>query len=197
MPKTIVNFPIGAELMDSFELNKVAGAVLAAGLFMMVVGKIAHGLIEPEPPLKPVFAAVEPSTAGAAGAAAPAADAAPEPVGPLLAAADPKKGEADFNKRCSTCHTTVKGGPNKTGPDLWNIVGRARASHEGFTYSSAMQAKGGNWDYETINEFITKPQGFVKGTKMAFAGLPNAKERADIIAFLRTQNDSPPPLPAK
>ena len=151
----------------------------------MVVGKVAHGLIEPEPPVKPVFAAVEASTAGAAPTAS-AADAAPEPVGPLLAAADPKKGEADFNKRCSTCHTTAKGGPNKTGPDLWNIVGRARASHEGFTYSSAMQAKGGNWDYETINEFITKPQGFVKGTKMAFAGLPNAKERADIIAFLRT-----------
>ncbi len=197
MPKTIVNFPIGAELMDSFELNKIAGAVLAAGLFMMVVGKIAHGLVEPEPPLKPVFAAVEPSTGGAAGAAAPAADAAPEPIGPLLAAADAKKGEADFNKRCSTCHTAAKGGPNKTGPDLWNIVGRQRASHEGFSYSSAMQAKGGSWDYETINEFITKPQGFVKGTKMAFAGLPNAKERADIIAFLRTQNDNPPPLPSK
>ena len=181
-------------MMDSFELNKIAGGVLAAGLFMMVVGKIAGGLVEVEPPSKPIFAAVEPST-GDQTAAAPAADAKLEPVGPMLAKADVKAGEADFNKRCSTCHTTVKGGPNKTGPDLWNIVGRARASHEGFSYSSAMAAKGGNWDYESINEFIFRPQGFVKGTKMAFAGLPSAKERADIIAFLRTQNDSPPPLP--
>lgn len=183
-------------MMDSFELNKIAGGILAAGLFMMVIGKIAHGLVEVEPPSKPVFAAVDAASGGET-ATAPAADAKPEPVGPLLAKADAKAGEAAFNKRCSTCHTAAKGGANKTGPDLWNIVGRARASHEGFTYSSAMQAKGGNWDYETINEFITKPQGFVKGTKMAFAGLGNAKERADIIAFLRTQNDSPPPLPSQ
>ncbi len=131
------------KMMDSFELNKIAGGVLAAALFMMVVGKIAGGLVEAEPPMKAVFAAVEPSTGGEV-ATAPAADTPIEPVGPLLAKADPKAGEADFNKRCSTCHTTAKGGANKTGPDLWNIVGRARASHEGFTYSSAMQAKGGN-----------------------------------------------------
>ncbi|MEO8557695.1 MAG: cytochrome c family protein [Rhodospirillales bacterium] len=180
--------------MDSFELNKVAGAVLAAALFMMVVGKVAHGLVEVEPPSKPVFAAVEPSTGGGETATVPA-DTKLEPVGPMLAKADPKVGEATFVKRCGTCHTTAKGGPNKTGPDLWNIVGRARASHEGFTYSSAMQAKGGSWDYESINEFISNPQGFVKGTKMALAPLRSAKERTDIISFLRTQNDSPPPLP--
>ncbi len=181
-------------MMDSFELNKVAGSILAAALFMMVVGKVAHGLVEVEPPSKPVFAAVEPSTGGEV-ASAPAADVPIEPVGPLLAKADAKAGEVAFGKRCSTCHVTAKGGANKTGPDLWNIVGRARASHEGFTYSSAMQAKGGNWDYESINLFISNPQGFVKGTKMALVPLRNAKERADIISFLRTQNDNPPPLP--
>jgi len=180
--------------MDSFELNKIAGGLLAAALFMMVVGKVAHGLVEAEPPSKPVFAAVEPSSGHDAGPA-PAADAPLEPVSPLLAKADPKAGEGAFVKRCGTCHVAAKGGANKTGPDLWNIVGRARASHEGFTYSSAMAAKGGNWDYESINTFIANPQGFVKGTKMALPPLRNAKERADIISYLRNQNDSPPPLP--
>jgi cytochrome c len=180
--------------MDSFELNKIAGAVIGAALFAMVVGKVSGILIHPEPPAKPVFAAV---TGG--GAAAPAAaPAAPEklpPLAPLLAKADPAKGEGDFTKRCATCHTAAKGGPNKVGPDLWNIIGRKRASHEGYSYSSAMVAKGGNWDYDSINEFIHKPQSFVKGTKMPFAGLPDAQERADIIAYLRKQNDNPPPLP--
>jgi cytochrome c len=180
--------------MDSFELNKIAGGLLAAALFMMVVGKVAHGLVEVEPPQKPVFAAVEPATGGGNVASAPA-DAKVEPVGPMLAQADAKAGEAAFTKRCGTCHVAAKDGANKTGPDLWNVVGRARAAHAGFTYSSAMQAKGGNWDYETINEFIANPQGFVKGTKMALAPLRNAKERADIISFLRTRNDNPPPLP--
>lgn len=181
--------------MDSFELNKIAGGLLAAALFMMVVGKVAHGLVDAEPPHKPVFAAVEPSSGQDAGAPAGGADVKLEPISPMLAKADPKAGEAAFVKRCGTCHVAVKGGANKTGPDLWNIVGRARAAHAGFTYSSALQAKAGNWDYESINEFIFKPQAFAKGTKMAFAGLGNAKERADIIAYLRGQNDSPPPLP--
>ena len=77
----------------------------------------------------------------------------------------------------------------------WDIVGRKKASHEGFSYSSALQAKGGEWTYEDINHMIFKPQGFVRGTKMAFAGLPKAQDRADVIAYLRTMNDNPPPLP--
>ena len=81
------------------------------------------------------------------------------------------------------------------GPNLWDIVGRKKASHEGFSYSSAMQAKGGDWTYEDINHLIAKPTAFVKGTKMAFAGLPKEQQRADVIAYLRTMADSPKPLP--
>ena len=100
-----------------------------------------------------------------------------------------------FQKQCATCHTIDKGGPNKVGPNQWNIVGRKKASHEGFSYSSALQAKGGDWTYEDINHMIFKPQAFVHGTKMAFAGLPKEQDRADVIAYLRTMNDNPPPLP--
>ena len=98
-------------------------------------------------------------------------------------------------KQCFTCHTIDKGGPNKVGPNQWNIVGRKKASHEGFSYSSALQAKGGDWTYEDIDHMIYKPQAFVRGTKMAFAGLPKEQDRADVIAYLRTMSDNPPPLP--
>ena len=88
-----------------------------------------------------------------------------------------------------------KGGANKVGPNLWNIVDRKKASHEGFSYSSGLQAKGGDWTYEDINHMIFKPQGYVRGTKMAFAGLVKEQDRADVIAYLRTMSDSPAPLP--
>jgi len=96
---------------------------------------------------------------------------------------------------CFTCHTVDKGGVNKVGPNQWDIVGRKKASHEGFSYSSALQSKGGDWTYEDINHMIFKPQAFVRGTKMAFAGLAKEQDRADVIAYLRTMSDTPAPLP--
>ena len=117
------------------------------------------------------------------------------PIGPKLAGANVEAGKAIFQKQCFTCHTIDKGGANKVGPNQWDIVGRKKASHEGFSYSSALQAKGGDWTYEDINHMIFKPQAFVQGTKMAFAGLPKEQERADVIAYLRTMADPPKPLP--
>ena len=108
---------------------------------------------------------------------------------------EPAKGERLFNQQCKTCHTVDKGGANKVGPNLWSIVGRKKASHDGFSYSSALQSKGGDWSYEDINHMIVKPQGYVRGTKMAFAGLAKEQDRADVIAFLRTMSDNPAPLP--
>jgi len=113
----------------------------------------------------------------------------------LLAGANVEAGKAIFMKQCFTCHTIDKGGPNKVGPNQWGIVGRKKASHEGFSYSSALQAKGGDWTYEDIDHMTFKPTAYVKGTKMAFAGLPKEQERADVIAYLRTMADSPKPLP--
>ena len=175
--------------MASF--NTVAGCFLASALFAMVVGKVSNALVSTHPLEKPAIAVADapPETASAA----PAAEL--PPIGPKLAGANVEAGKAIFQKQCFTCHTIDKGGPNKVGPNQWGIVGRKVASHEGFSYSSALQAKGGVWTYEDINHMIFKPQVFVRGTKMAFAGLPKEQDRADVIAYLRTMSDSPAPLP--
>lgn len=176
--------------MASF--NTMAGCFLAAALFAMVVGKVSNALVSVHPLEKPAIAVAD-AAPEATGAAKPAELA---PIGPKLKDANVQHGEALFKQQCFTCHTIDKGGVNKVGPNQWDIVGRKKASHEGFSYSSALQAKGGEWTYEDINHMIFKPQSFVRGTKMAFAGLPKEQDRADIIAYLRTMHDEPlPPLP--
>ena len=175
--------------MASF--NTIAGCVLASALFAMVVGKVSNAVVHPHRLDKPALAVAD--EAPQAVAAAPAEELAP--IGPKLAGANVEAGKAIFQKQCFTCHTIDKGGANKVGPNQWGVVGRKKASHEGFSYSSALQAKGGDWTYEDLNHMIFKPQAFVRGTKMAFAGLPKEQERADVIAYLRTMADSPVPLP--
>jgi cytochrome c len=179
--------------MDSFELNKIAGGLLAAVLLAMIIGKVSGMVVHPVPPAKPVFEAVEEAAAPAGGPAA--APVALEPIAPLLAKANVAAGEAAFGKKCATCHTTTQGGANKVGPNQFGVVGSKKAHQANFPYSKALVEKGGNWEYEDLNTFIAKPAAFIKGTKMAFAGVSSAQERADIIAWLRTQHPSPPPLP--
>lgn len=180
--------------MDSFELNKIAGGLIAACLLAMIIGKVSGMVVHPTMPGKPVFEAVDEAAAPAAGGPA-AAPAALEPIAPLLAKANAAAGEAAFGKKCATCHTANQGGANKVGPNLFSVVAGKMAHLNNFTYSKALAEKGGQWDYEALNAFIAKPAAFIKGTKMAFAGVGNAQERADIIAWLRTQHSSPPPLP--
>ena len=175
--------------MASF--NTMAGCFLASALFALVLGKVSNALVDPHHLEKPAIAVPE---AAPEGAAAPAV-AELAPIGPKLKDANVEKGKALYVQQCFTCHTIDKGGANKVGPNQWDVVGRKKASHEGFGYSSALQAKGGDWSYEDINHMIFKPQAFVRGTKMAFAGLPKEQDRADLIAYLRTMNDNPPPLP--
>ena len=180
--------------MDSFEFNKIAGAFLASCLFLMVLGLVSNGLVHAVKPEKAVFEEV--AASDHSGSGAPTAEpAAPEPIAPLLAKADPAKGEAAFAKRCALCHTATDGGANKQGPNLWGIVGSKRAHLDNFSYSDAMKTKGGDWDFQSISEFTAKPAVYLRGTKMAFAGLRDAAERADIIAYLRTQSSKPVPLP--
>ena len=113
-----------------------------------------------------------------------------------IPAADIKAGET-IGQRCLACHDWTKGGPNKIGPNLWGVVGRHMAAAPGFTYSPIMQSQTRSWTYQTLFEFLARPAIVVPGTKMTFAGLPDAQDRMNVIAFLRTQADTPFPLPGQ
>lgn len=181
--------------MDSFELNKIIGALLGVIFVVFSISLISGAIFHSEPPEEPGYA-IEAKEGPAPGAAEekPAEE---QDIAPLLAKADPSKGENIF-KRCHACHTIEKGGPNKVGPNLWGVVGRPVAGHEGFSYSAGMKEFAKNvktWDYEHLNHFLTDPRGYVSGTAMSFAGLSNIQDRADIIAFLRQHADNPVPLP--
>ena len=178
--------------MDSFELNKILGAILATCLIVLATSFTAGALFAPVEPAKPgyeIVAKVEGEAAGTKEAAA-----ASEPIEKLLQTASVEKGEASA-KKCGACHDFTKGSPNKVGPNLYGIVGRARATQAGFNYSAAMKAKGGNWSYDDLNQFITNPKGYIPGTAMGFAGIQKDSERADVIDYLHTLADSPVPLP--
>lgn len=178
--------------MDSFELNKVAGAVLGALLFAVGSGFVAELIYHPKPAGSAGYPLPEPEPKSAGGAAeAPKA----EPIAVRLASADADKGKGG-TKACQACHSFEKGGPNKVGPDLWDVVERQKAHHEGFDYSAGLKEKGGTWTYEDLDHFLENPKGYVKGTKMAFAGISSPTERANVIAYLRTLSESPKPLPA-
>ena len=178
--------------MDSFELNKILGAILATCLILLVTSFAAGAIFSPNLPEKPGFEiAVKEESHGGGKEAAPAPS---EPIEKLLQTASVEKGAAAA-KKCAACHTFEKGGPNRVGPNLFGIVERARASEAGFNYSAAMKGKGGKWTYDDLNKFIANPKGFVPGTAMGFAGIPKDRERADVIDYLHTLADSPVPLP--
>jgi cytochrome c len=118
------------------------------------------------------------------------------PIANLLAAADPAKGEQVF-KKCTACHTIAKGGANGTGPNLWGVMGGAIGKHAaGFAYSPALSGKGGNWEWESMSQWVKSPRDFAPGTKMTFAGLSKPEDRANLLAYLNTQGDGPLALPA-
>jgi len=178
--------------MDSFEINKILGAVLATCLVLLVTSFVARAKFAPEMPAKPGFAIAAKEAATTTKEAAPAPS---EPIEKLLQTASVEKGQAAA-KVCQTCHTFEKNGPNHVGPNLWGIVGDKRGvDRHGFDFSAAMKAKGGTWTYDDLNQFLTKPQAFIPGTKMGFAGIQKDSQRADVIAYLRTLSDNPEPLP--
>src|SRR4051794_23094043 len=178
--------------MDSFELNKILGAVLATCLGVLSINIAAGAIFAPGKLAKPGYEIAVPEQAPS-GAAKPAEDK-QEPIEQLLAKAEVGRGE-NSAKKCAACHTFNKGGRPLVGPNLWGVVGRAKASEGGFNYSAALKSKGGNWTIDDINQFITNPRGTVPGTNMTFAGVPRATERADIIAYLNSLSDNPAPLP--
>src|SRR5690242_17901216 len=180
--------------MDSFEWNKIAGAVLGTLLFVVAV-RIATGFIfEVEPPAKPGYVVQGVEAPTAAGGTQVAAEESLPDWGTVLPKASVADGKT-ISTRCEQCHDLSKGGPNKIGPNLWGVVGRPRASHPGFDYSAAMKSKGGSWSYDELFKFLKSPGAYIPGTKMSFAGLPKADDRINLIAYLRTDMDSPAPIP--
>ncbi|HEY9452099.1 MAG TPA: cytochrome c family protein [Bradyrhizobium sp.] len=179
--------------MDSFELNKILGAVLATCLVLLVTSFAAQAIFAPVKPEKPGFEiAVKEDTHGGAAkeAAAPA-----EPIEKLLQTASVEKGTAAA-KKCAACHTFEKGGPNRVGPNLYNVLNEPKGEgRAGFNFSAAMKAKGGTWTYDDLNAFLTNPKAFIPGTAMGFAGITKDSERADVIAYLRSLSENPAPLP--
>jgi cytochrome c len=178
--------------MDSFELNKILGALLGTCIILLVTSFTASALFAPKMPEKPGFAiAAKSEEGGAKEAAGPAAT---EPIEKLLQTASVEKGAAAA-KKCQACHTFAKGDKNGVGPNLFGVVGDHKGEGRNFNFSAAMKAKGGTWTIDDLNQFIASPKGFVPGTAMGFAGIPKDSERADVIAYLNSLSDSPQPLP--
>jgi cytochrome c len=178
--------------MNSFELNKILGAILGTCLITLALNIGAGAIFAPEKPAKPGYAiAVQQHGSGEKASAAKEPE---QPIEVLLANASVEKGQATA-KQCQACHTFEKGGPNRVGPNLWGIVDRPRASEAGFNYSAAMKAKGGKWTFDELSKFLTSPRGYIQGTNMTFAGLARDSQRAEVIGYLRTLADSPVPLP--
>jgi len=178
--------------MDSFELNKILGALLGTCLVLLAVHIASGAIFEPQKPAKPgyVIEVKQEQPAQQGGAAAPAH----VPIETLLASASIERGTS-VAKQCELCHNLGKGQGNKIGPPLYGVVGRKVAVEGGFNYSPQLKAKGGTWTFEALDKWLLNPRADVPGTLMTFAGIPNDKQRADVIAYLNSNSDKPEPLP--
>lgn len=179
--------------MDSLEVNKAIAAVLVGGIAFFVTGLLGDNLVREQLPEKPVLKIALPTPTGGGGEAKPAG---PAPIAPLLASADVQAGEKFTHTVCIACHTFDKGGKTVIGPNLYGVVGRPHDGEPGFDYSPAMQKyKGQPWTFDALNQWLYKPNAYAPGTRMSFAGISNDKQRASVIAYLRTLSDNPVPLP--
>ena len=180
--------------MDSFELNKVIAAILMVALLIIGIGKLSNVIFYVEKPETPGYSIeVEQATVVSSETSTqPTED--KIDIAALIAMGDLATGEKVF-KKCAACHSIVKGGKNNIGPALYNVVGRKTGAVTDYKYSKALASFEKEWTFEELNGYLTKPAKWIKGTKMAFAGLRKEKDRASVIKYLNQNSDSPVPLP--
>jgi len=182
--------------MDSMEVNKGIAAVLVAGIVFFLTGMIADNLVR-ETPLEKSVLNIQGAPAEATASTAAAKPEELPPIAPLLAKADVQAGNKYAHTVCTACHTFDQGGKPLVGPNLYGVVGGPHDHEEGFNYSPALEKfKGQPWSYDALNTWLFKPAQYAPGTRMTFAGIPSAQQRADVIAYLRTLAANPVPLPS-
>jgi|TARA_B110000967_G_C18463990_1_gene354044 cytochrome c len=177
--------------MDSFELNKIIGAVIMTALIVIGINKLSDAIFYVEKPEKSAYKVEGVELASSdSKTTTEIKEVVQLNIKEILALGDLAHGEKVF-KKCSACHIIAKGGKNLIGPALYGIVGKASAATESYSYSKALKAHGKSWGFEELNAYLLKPQSYIKGTKMSFAGLRKDKDRASVILYLNSQSDSP------
>ena len=179
--------------MDSFELNKIIAAVLMVALLVIGLGKIADGIFHVKKPKNPGYQ-IEVENQIASDTSQVALVEEKIDIAAIMALGDIVSGEKIF-KKCAACHSINRGGKNKIGPALYNVVGRAVGGVDDYKYSKALASYGKKWTFEELNGFLKKPSSYLKGTKMSYAGLRKEKDRASVIKYLNENGDSPKLLP--
>ncbi len=180
--------------MDSFELNKIIAAVLLVALLIIGIGKLSNIIFYVEKPKTPGYVVEVENVVASNVVSTAEASVEKIDIGTLMAMGDLATGEKVF-KKCAACHSIVKGGKNNIGPALYNVVGRKVGAINDYKYSNALSEYGKEWTFEELNGYLIKPAKWIKGTKMAFAGLRKEKDRASVIKYLNQNSDNPLPLP--
>ena len=180
--------------MDSFELNKIIAAVLMVALLIIGISKLSNVIFHVEKPKTPGYSVVIDEVVTTSAKSTTETSEEKVDISALMALGDIATGEKVF-KKCSACHSIVKGGKNNIGPALYNVVGRKVGAVNDYKYSKALSGYEKEWTYEELNGYLIKPAKWIKGTKMAFAGLRKEKDRASVILYLNQNSDDPLPLP--
>ena len=180
--------------MDSFELNKIIAAILMVALLIIGIGKLANVIFHVEKPKIPGYSVEVEQTTAKDTVTSSATTEEKIDIAALISLGDLATGEKVF-KKCAACHSIVKGGKNNIGPALYNVVGRQVGAVNDYKYSKALSGYGKEWTFEELNGYLLKPAKWIKGAKMAFAGLRKEKDRASVILYLNQNSDNPKPLP--